>query len=344
MKALRKLERGKGHMAVVEVPEPKAQKGEVVIQVRRAGVCGTDIHNYHGLFPRLRPPITLGHEFCGVIAEIGPGVTGWKIGDRVTADTWAGSCGVCRYCKAGRTHLCGQRLGYGSSREGGFASFVAVRQESLHRLPDHVTFREGALCEPLACAVHAVKEISSIRTGSVVLITGPGPIGLLVLQVAKAEGAIVIISGRKRDEERLKVARHLGADETVQIEEEDLGAVVSRLTEGYGVDIAMECSGAAGGLNDAIQWICKGGEIVQVGLFGDVASGIRYDDATLKEVQIKGIYAHNQGTWKKTVEILAQKKVDLAPLVSGEYPLDQWPQAFKLFEEGVGLKYLLYPI
>ena len=344
MKALRKLERGPGHMEVVEVPEPQAQKGEVIVEVRRAGVCGTDIHNYHGLFSKVRPPITLGHEFCGVIAEVGPGVTGWRVGDRVTVDTWAGSCGVCRYCKAGKTHLCGHRLGYGSSRDGGFAAFVAIRQDALHRLPDHVTFREGALCEPLACAVHAVKEISSIRPEMVVLITGPGPIGLLVLQVAKTEGSTVIISGRKRDEERLKLAKTLGADETVQIEEEDLFSVVSRLTDGYGADLVFECSGAAGGLNDAIRCVAKAGELVQVGLFGEMASGIHYDDATLKEIQIKGIYAHNQGTWRKTIDLLSQRKVDLAPLVSGEYPLDQWRKAFELFEKGIGFKYLLYPV
>ncbi len=344
MKALRKLERGKGHMEVVEVADPKAKKGEVVVQIRRAGVCGTDIHNYYGLFPKVRPPITLGHEFCGVVAELGPNVTDWKVGDRVAVDPQASFCEVCPYCRSGQIHLCDQRLGYGSSRDGGFASFVAVRQGALYRLPDHLTFREGALCEPLACAVHAVKEISSVKPGSIVLITGPGPIGLLVLQVAKAEGATVIISGRKRDEERLKLARTFGADEVVQIEDEELFPRVSKLTGGYGVDIALECSGAAGGVNDCFQCVRKRGEIVQVGLFGHPASGLNYDDFILKEIQIKGIYAHNQGTWKKTVELLAQKKVDLAPLVSGEYPLDQWPQAFKLFEEGVGLKYLLYPI
>lgn len=344
MKALRKLERGQGHMEVVEVPEPTPQKGEVVVEIRRAGVCGTDIHNYYGLYPKVRPPVTLGHEFCGVVTELGPKVTGWKVGDRVTVDPQASFCEVCPYCRSGQTHLCNQRLGYGSSKDGGFASFVAVRQGALHRLPAHISFREGALAEPLACAVHAVVEISSIKSEANVLVTGPGPIGLLVLQVAKAEGATVVISGRKQDAERLALAQRLGADECIQIEEQELPPVIDKLTGGLGVDLAFECSGAAGGVNDCFQSVRKRGEIVQVGLFGHPASGLNYDDFILKEIQIKGIFAHNQGTWKKVVELLTQKKVDLAPLISGEYALDQWRTAFELFEKGVGFKYLLYPI
>jgi L-iditol 2-dehydrogenase len=344
MKTLRKLQMGKGYMEVVEVPVPTLQKGEVLVEVRRAGVCGTDIHNYYGLYPKLRPPVTLGHEFCGVITEVGPNATGWKTGDRVTVDSRASSCGFCSFCRDGRTNLCAQRVGYGSNKDGGFASFVAVNQEALHRLPDHISFREGALCEPMACAVHAVMEISSLKSGDTVLITGPGPIGLLVLQVAKAQGGIVVITGRKRDEERLKLAHQFGADEWVQVENQELAPVVAKLTDGHGLDVAFECSGTAGGLNDCIQYVHKGGEIVQIGLSGHPAGGLNIDDIALKEIRIHGTFGHHRKSWETAIDLLEKRRLDLAPLVSGEFPLDQWLKAFQLFEEGKGFKYLLYPI
>jgi L-iditol 2-dehydrogenase len=278
------------------------------------------------------------------ITEVGREVQGWKTGDRVTVDSRAGSCGLCSFCRSGRTNLCPQRVGYGSNKDGGFASFVAVHQDSLHRLPDHISFREGALCEPMACTVHAVMEISSLKPGAVALVTGPGPIGLLTLQVAKAKGGIVVITGRKRDEERLQLARQLGAEECVQVEDQELAPVIAKLTDGHGVDVAFECSGAAGGLNDCLQSVQKAGEIIQIGLSGHPASGLNLDDIALKEIRIQGTFGHNRGSWEKTIDLLEKRKVDLAPLVSGEFPLDQWLKPFKLFEEGQGLKYLLYPI
>jgi L-iditol 2-dehydrogenase len=267
VKALRKLQRGSGNLEVVEVPSPLPQEDEVVVEVQRAGVCGTDIHIFHDLYPRVRPPVTIGHEFCGVVAQVGPHVKEWKVGDRVAVDTAASFCDSCKFCRSGQTQLCDQRLGYGSSRDGAFASFVSVRQGALHRLPDHISFQEGALCEPLACATHAVMEISSTAPGKTVLVTGPGTIGLLVLQVAKARGANVIITGTEKDEKRLQLALHFGADHYLQINKKDPLPLISELTCGYGVDIALECSGAVGGVNDCLSFVRKGGEIIQVGFF-----------------------------------------------------------------------------
>jgi L-iditol 2-dehydrogenase len=186
-------------------------------------------------------------------------------------------------------------------------------------------------------------ERSSIEPGKTILVTGPGPIGLLVLQVAKAVGAVVVISGTQRDEERLKIAKRIGADHCVQIEQQDLHRLIHEFTDGLGADAAYECSGALGGLRDCLQGVRKGGEVVQVGLFGRSIE-LNYDDVTFKEVQVKGSFTHNPGTWEKATELLRDRKVDLISLVSGEFPLDQWEEAFRLFEEGMGLKYLLYPI
>jgi L-iditol 2-dehydrogenase len=342
MKAVRKLRRGVGHVALVDVDPPRPLEGEVLIRVQFAGVCGTDIHILHDLYPKAVPPITLGHEFCGVVAELGPNVQGWEVGARVTVESAAGVCRVCEYCKAGQTQRCDNREAFGSGRDGAFAPFVTMRQDGLYRLPEHVSFQEGALCEPLACAVHAVMERSAVEPGMTALVTGPGPIGLLVLQVAKAVGAKVVITGSRRDEERLKVAERLGADHCVPVDGEDLLPAVNGLTSGMGVDVAFECSGAAGGLKDCLRGVRKGGEIVQVGLFGHTLE-LNCDAFTFKEVQVKGSFTHNKGTWEKAIDLLKNRKVNLMFLVSKEFPLDQWQEAFRLFEEGIGLKYLLYP-
>lgn len=344
MKALRKLQRGPGNMGVVEVSTPLLQEGEAIVEVRRAGVCGTDIHIFHDLYPKVRPPVTVGHEFCGVVAQVGPDVKEWKVGDRVAVDTAASFCDSCKFCRLGQTQLCDQRLGYGSGRDGAFASFVSVRQGALHRLPNHISFPEGALCEPLACATHAVMEMSSTAPGKTVLVSGPGTIGLLVLQVAKAMGANVIITGIEKDEKRLRLADGLGADHCLQINKKDPLPLISELTGGYGVDIALECSGAVGGVNDCLSFVRKGGEIIQVGLFGNPISAVNYDGVVLKEIHIKGSFGHNRGTWEKTINLLRDRKVDLKPLITGEFPLSQWREVFQLFEEGRGLKYLLYPV
>lgn len=343
MKALRKLSQGPGQVDIVEVDPPCPEEGEVLVRVQCAGICRTDIHILHGLFPKLRPPVTMGHEFCGTVAETGLGVKEWRVGDRVTVESAADFCRKCKYCRSGETQRCKRRLAFGYARDGAFATFVAARQDALHRLPDHVSFQEGALCEPLACATHAVMERSSLDAGMTALVTGPGPIGLLVLQVAKAMGATVIITGTERDEERLESASKLGADYWVRTDQSETGSFVHNITQGEGVDVAYECAGSVRALEDCMQCVRKGGEIVQVGLFGG-RQELNYDDLTFREIQIKGAFTHNRGSWEKAIDLLGDRRVDLRPLISGEFPLNRWEEAFGLFEKGIGVKYVLYPI
>jgi len=340
-KALRKLEPGPGLLDVVETPEPVPGPGQVLIRVRRAGVCGTDIHIWHGLFGKARPPVTLGHEFAGEVVGLGQGVDEWRLGDRVTVESEAFSCGRCQHCLQGWTNLCSERLAYGYSLDGAFAPLVAVRRDAPHLLPEQVSFEEAALGEPLAVAVHAVMEVSAVAPGQKVLITGPGTIGLIVLQVAKAAGAEVIISGLEADQTRLSLAAELGADHCLRSDRDDLPALVQELTGGAGLVLALECSGAAGGLNDCLACLGRRGEVVQVGLFGRPAA-VDLDQAVLKEIVLKGSFAHCRSSWDKAVRLLEEKKVSLKPLISGQFALEDWRRAFELFERGTGLKYLLY--
>ena len=343
MKALKKLKKGKGYVELQEVEDPKPGPDEVLIEVKWAGVCGTDIHILHDEFPKARPPFILGHEFCGVVEAVGKEVKDWKRGDRVVSETAAYYCGQCRFCRSGDTQLCPERLAYGYVKNGAFARYIVVKERLLHLLPDHISEREGALCEPLAVCNHAALERTEVRPEEIVLVTGPGTIGLIMLQVVKSVGARVVLCGTDSDLERLELGVELGADRSVNIEREDLSCVVMKMTQGYGVDKTFECAGVQPAVVDCIRLTRKGGTIVQVGLFGKPIE-IPYEEIALKELSVTGCFGHRKSSWDLGIRLLAEGKVKTGPLISGEYPLDRWEEAFDWFERREGLKYLLYPI
>jgi L-iditol 2-dehydrogenase len=343
MKALMKVQKGEGYIELREIEDPELEPDEVLIEVKRAGVCGTDIHILHDEFPKARPPFILGHEFSGVIEAVGREVKGWKAGDPVVSETSAYFCGQCRFCQTGDTQLCPERQAYGYVQNGAFAKYIAVKARLLHRLPDSVSYSEGALCEPLAVCYHSVYERTRVRPDEVVLVTGPGAVGLIMFQVVKSAGAQVILCGIDSDKERLKLGVELGADRGVNIEQEDLSSVVMEMTQGYGVDKSFECAGAKAAVLDCIRLTRKGGTIVQVGLFGRPIE-IPYEEIALKELSVIGCFAQNHRCWDPTLRLLAEGKVKTDPLISGEYPLDRWKEAFDRCERREGLKIILYPI
>jgi len=194
-----------------EVPEPPVGPGEVKIQVEAAGICGSDLHILHGdIQIPMRPPFVIGHEFAGVVVEVGEGVRRWETGARVTAENSRSVCGHCRYCATGSYNLCPERLAVGYAFDGAFARYCVVPEERVHRLPENVDFVSGALSDPSACAYHAVQDLTGIDAGDVVLITGPGPMGLFCLQYVKANGGTVILTGLPRDRPRLELGKRLG--------------------------------------------------------------------------------------------------------------------------------------
>ena len=338
-----KLEKGEGYVELREVKDPKPAPDEVLVEVKRAGICGTDIHILHGEFPKARPPFILGHEFSGVICAVGQEVTGWKIGDRVVSETAAYYCEQCRFCRSGDTQLCPERLAYGYVKDGAFAQHMVVKAKLLHLLPDAVSFSEGALCEPLAVCAHSALERVQVQPREVVLVTGPGAIGLLMLQVVKSTGAKVILCGVDSDQERLSLGIELGADRGINIERENLPSAVMEMTQGYGVDKAFECAGVPAAVADCFSLTRKGGTIVQTGLFGRTIQ-IPYEEIALKELSVVGCFAQKKSSWDLGIRLLAEGKVKTSPLISGEYPLDQWREAFERSEHRVGIKYLLYSV
>ena len=230
MKALVKTARGPGNLEIKDMPDPVCGNDEVKIEVVACGVCGTDIHIQKDEFPTT-PPVIIGHEFCGRVAEVGKSVTKYKPGDRVTAENVCLNCGgECYMCRSGHYAICVKRGAQGLNVHGAFAKYIVCKERNVYRIPDNISFEEGALSEPMVCSVHAVLDQTKVSAGDLVVIAGPGAIGLLAAQVAKAEGGTVILSGTTADEERFVLARKLGIDRTVDVLKEDLGKIVLELS------------------------------------------------------------------------------------------------------------------
>jgi L-iditol 2-dehydrogenase len=340
MKAVVKEKKGAGNVAYIEMPEPQPQKGELKVEVKAAGVCGTDIHILHDGF-RYNPPVVLGHEFAGVVVAVGEGVTGFKIGDRVTAEAPARLCGTCAFCRVGNYNLCSNRLGLGWGVNGCFAKYTVIEEKMAHKIPDNVSFKAGAVIEPLACVIHGM-ELTELSADQVAIVAGPGPIGLLMLQAAKAEGATVIVTGTSIDKERLALAKRLGADYAVNVQEQDLAAFVRGLTNGYGADVVFECSGNENSVNACLEAVKKGGKYTQMGLFGK-RIGIDMDKVVTKELKLVGVQSQRWTSWERALKLLAAGKIQLEPVVSGEFSLADWEKAFQAFESKEGLKIVMYP-
>lgn len=346
MKGLVKFARGNGNMEVRAVNEPFPGPGQVKIEVKAAGICGSDLHIFHDDIDGipLNPPMVSGHEFSGVVTEVGAGVSVYKPGDRVTSETAFSFCGECIQCRSGRYNLCNNRRTLGYWYNGAFTKFVVVPQERIHRLPDHVNYIESALCEPLACVTHAVMELTTIKAGDVVVVSGPGAVGLLALQVAKAEGAIVIVSGTNSGSfDRLAMAKSLGADYTVNVTKQDLAAFINELTNGQGADVVLECSGSAKAANEGLVLTRKYGQFTQIGLFGKPIQ-IDFEKICFRELKVTGSLGSTWNSWQKAIQLLASKKVNTEILVSDVMPITEWEQAFRKFEIKEGLKLVLTPV
>lgn len=343
MQAIVKYAPAQGNVEIQDVPEPVPGPGQVKVEVKAAGVCGSDLHIYHSQIAiPIEPPVVMGHEFAGVVVELGAGVEGVQVGDRVTCETTAWSCGQCLPCRLGHHNLCASRKVVGYAVDGCFARYCVVNQRQVHLLPDNVDFLSGALTEPLACCVHAVLELSLITPGDVVVITGPGPIGLLCLQLAKSAGGRAIVCGASQDAERLALARRLGADLTVDVAAEDALARINEQTAGQGADLFLECAGAPAAARLGLQATRRGGQYTQIGLFSGPFE-LEFDLIAYRELRVTGSLGQRWTSWQRALALMGQNEVDTRSLVSHVLPLDEWREAFRLFEARQGLKIVLEP-
>lgn len=337
MKAVVKLTEDK--IELIDIPEPVPGPNQVKVRVKAAGICGTDIYGYSAL----NPPVVLGHEVSGEIVKVGEEVKELKIGDRVTSETTAYICGKCKFCQSKDYNLCSYRRGLGSKVNGAFAEYFVIRQMSIHKLPSTVDFSSGALSEPLACATHAVMEQAEVRKSEVILVLGPGPLGLLVAQVAKAEGAMVVVCGVAGDDFRLALAKKLGADKSINLENEDVGEFIEKSTDGYGADVVFECSGAAKAVHLGLKLVRKKGRYIQVGIVHELIN-LDFDQILFdKEIALVGSHTQKPSAWAKALKLMREGMVDVCSLVTDKLPLAKWEEGFRRAKERDSVKVLLYP-
>lgn len=338
MKAVMKMENGYDHMEYVEIPEVEASGDLVKIKIAYSGVCGTDLHAFKGTYGSTKPPVVLGHEFSGIVTAVGSEVKNIKVGDRVTSETTYTTCGTCIYCQSKDYNLCSNRIGLGTQQNGSMAEYVLSREESVHVLPDKVSLLSASLTEPLACSVHASIEKGEIQSGEVVCVFGAGAIGLLLAQVAKAKGAIVILAGIASDVERFEVGEKIGVDRTVDQTKEDLEAVVKEMTNSVGVDKVFECSGAVPALNVGLRIVKKKGKVIQMGVFPKEKAEIATDLILHKEIEYIGSRSQKPSSWKKSIELLAGGIVIPEMIVTKIVSLEDWREGFEVSIRGEGVK------
>jgi L-iditol 2-dehydrogenase len=341
MRALVKYASGPGSMQVQDMPEPELIPGHVIIEVKAAGICGTDLHIQAGEYP-VNPPVILGHEFSGVVSHVAPDVPDVVVGNKVTSIVYFTTCGKCEFCVSGQWNLCSARKSIGSGVNGAFASYVMVPARNVRSLPENIDFISGAVIEPLACCTHGVYEKSNIKPGDSVVVLGPGAIGLLTAQIAVAAGANVIMAGMTADYERMRLSQKLGTNHIVDVQKESLVDLVTSLTDGRGADIVFECSGAGAAARLGLQVACRKGQFIQLGLFGKPVE-LDWDGIMLREIEIQNSFASTWKSWDVALKLVAQGKVQLSPLVSQVLPLSQWEEAFQQFRNHQGIKQVLLP-
>jgi L-iditol 2-dehydrogenase len=342
MNALVKYQKGDGFVELMDMPEPSCNSDQVILQVNSCGICGTDLHVYHDRF-RNYPPVILGHEFTGKVVERGSGVKDLKLNDSFSVlGAVAVTCGKCSYCYKGEFMFCKDRRGMGHGVNGAFTRYVAVRPDQCFAIPEGVSLEEAALVEPLAAAVHAVNDIARCRLGDTVLVSGPGPIGMLCIKLLLAQGIRTIVAGTSEDKDRLDRVSAFGVSRTVMVDQEDLPAVIAAETSGAGVDIAMECAGAQSSVRNCLGSLKSLGQYVQVGHFGkDLV--VPWDHIAFKQLRVDGSVGYTRDTWYQTMKILAQGKMKVKDLITHRLPLSEWKKGFDLFEQKKAIKVLLYP-
>ena len=331
--AVGKLAPGPGNLGMRSQPVRLPGPGEVLIEVLATGICGTDLHIADDEFPS-EPPVTMGHEVTGEVAVLGDGVDGAWLGARVACETYFSYCEVCDYCRDGKPNLCADRRSIGSREDGGFARWLTLPARSLWRLPDHVGIHAGALVEPLACVTRCLFDPPVISAGDTVLVVGPGTMGMLTAQAARAAGGVVTLVGLERDRERLELAASLGFR---------VATVGGQAGDDLGeFDVVAEASGHEGGAQTAFAAVRKDGRYVQVGIFGKAIT-VPLDLVLYRELDLSSGNASTPRSWQRALQLLKARLVDLDALVTDTLPLDEWEQAFAATRAGEGTKIVLDP-
>lgn len=329
-----------GVMEVVERPDRRPGPGEVLIAVRAAGICGSDVHGYMGLTGRRRPGMVMGHEATGDVVEVGPEVAAVRAGERVVLRSIL-PCGRCQHCRRGQSNVCADRRGLGMHFDGAYAEQIVVPEALALRLPDSLTYEEGALIEPLAVAMHAV-NITPFELMDVVVVVGAGPIGLLTMLAARLRGAgSVVITDRSPH--RLAVARELGASLTIDVGSTEPVAAVQLATDGRGADAVFEAVGISATVAQSLAVARPGGQVTWIGNSAPTVE-LSMQEMVTRELTLRGSYGFG-GEFQQAADMLASGRIEVRRLIECRAPLDEGPSLFRQLGDGTldAVKVVLVP-
>jgi len=340
MPALRKVAPQAG-FALQEIPLPQIGATDILIRVQMAGICGTDLHIYEWdrwAQHRVRPPITVGHEFMGTVAAVGAEVEGFTIDERVSAEGHI-ACGKCALCRTGEAHICNELRVIGVDRDGAFAHYIAMPQQNVWKLAATIPDQYAAVFDPLGNAVHSV--MTAGVSGKTVLITGAGAIGLMAINVARAAGAVSVFAVDVRPE-KLELAKRLGADEAFIAADPSWIEKLRSRTDGVGPDVLLEMSGSAAAIEQGLTALRNGGHAALLGLPPekirlDVAESIIFKGVTLYGIHGRRMFE----TWYQMQRMVKNRRIDLKPIITHVLPLESFDEAFGLLKAGTAAKIIL---
>jgi len=338
MKTLSKAKAEKG-IWMVDHPKPELGHNDVLIKIKKTAICGTDMHIYHWdewAQETIPVPMTVGHEYVGIIEEVGQEVKGFQVGDRVSGEGHI-TCGYCRNCRAGRRHLCRNTEGVGVNRPGAFGEYLVIPAENAYKIPDDISDDVASILDPFGNAAHTALSFDLV--GEDVLITGAGPIGIMAVAIAKHVGARHVVITDMNDY-RLDLAKQMGATRTVNVTQEKLEDVMDELGMKEGFDVGLEMSGAPPAFASMLNTMNHGGKIAMLGIpSSDMA--IDWNQVIFKGLVIKGIYGREMyETWYKMIAML-QSGLDLSPVVTHRFNIDKFEEGFETMAGGQSGKVVL---
>ncbi|NMA14439.1 MAG: galactitol-1-phosphate 5-dehydrogenase [Clostridia bacterium] len=319
-----------------DVPKPQINDSEALIRVKAVGICGSDLELLSGDMPHIKNgfttyPLIPGHEWAGQIEEIGKGVQGFSVGDRVTGDVSLG-CGNCHMCKIGRYNLCPNRVVVGSYRnkDGAFAEYIKMPYKNLYKLSENISYEEAALTEPAATAAYGIMR-AKIGFGDTVLVIGDGPIGQLAMQCAKISGASKVIAVGSWDK-KLEIARQLAADVVVNYKKDDVVEKVLENTDYEGADVILETSGNMIAFNQSIKAVKPGGKIVLYSFYNSVEFPVSINNFIVKDADLIGILASPNAS-KPVLSLMESGRINVKPLITHRYPMEKISEAIAMIKE-----------
>ncbi|MFH1085541.1 MAG: alcohol dehydrogenase catalytic domain-containing protein [Chloroflexota bacterium] len=350
MRALVKYASGQGNVGIRDVPVRPPEADEILIKVKYCGICGTDLHIYADEFPNT-PPIVMGHEYCGTIVQVGAAASArWGVGDRVVGELHTGACGQCFLCRAGKPHICDHKLALGSKYNGAFAEYLTLPAWLAHKMPLDVSWEVAGATEPFAITTHCLIERGQLDSLApampgrrTVLITGSATMGLLsTIWVSRLGIEQIIVSGTNMDRDlRFPLARAMGATRVVNVQEEDLKAIVLGATDGLGADAWVECSGSPRAIAQGFVLVRKTGKVVMIGLVGPETIPIAWNNLLYKELDLVGCFSSPPSSWDKALAVEHAEAAKLRQLVTAIMPLDEWERGFQMMRGGEAVKILV---